>query len=206
MSGGRGLKVPGCSKRREKRKWTKRSAPSMRRGQRREKERDHELLQSDTMAPYVQQVDEPTSFVEGPPPAYTKGYSVKLQLFRLAARTFVLMIALIGSFVLLSAYIRSTSNTSCMCPDFSSRSEPEPLIAEPSTSDFKLHIGEDLKKAKDKHHLDCLVEKKQHVLDAMPPTGKAKIQIKGEQTIISCGSEKGKRNRRSAPCDCHCAC
>ncbi|GFY45342.1 uncharacterized protein TNIN_21311 [Trichonephila inaurata madagascariensis] len=158
MSGGRGLKVPGCSKRREKRKWTKRSAPSMRRGQRREKERDHELLQSDTMAPYVQQVDEPTSFVEGPP------------------------------------------------PDFSSRSEPEPLIAEPSTSDFKLHIGEDLKKAKDKHHLDCLVEKKQHVLDAMPPTGKAKIQIKGEQTIISCGSEKGKRNRRSAPCDCHCAC
>ncbi|GFW96684.1 uncharacterized protein TNCV_2847401 [Trichonephila clavipes] len=90
--------------------------------------------------------------------------------------------------------------------DFSSRSEPEPLIAEPSTSDFKLHIGEDLKKAKDKHHLDCLVEKKQHVLDAVPPTGKAKIQIKGEQTIISCGSEKGKRNRRSAPCDCHCAC
>ncbi|GFW96688.1 uncharacterized protein TNCV_2847441 [Trichonephila clavipes] len=116
MSGGRGLKVPGCSKGRGKRKWTKRSALSIRRGQRREKEREHELLQSDTMAPYVQQVDEPTSFVEGPPPAYTKGYSVKLQLFRLAARTFVLMIALIGSFVLLSAYIRSTSNTSCMCP------------------------------------------------------------------------------------------
>ncbi|GFT61922.1 hypothetical protein NPIL_304771 [Nephila pilipes] len=37
----------------------------------RERVRAYELLQSDTMAPYVQQVDEPTSFVEGPPPVST---------------------------------------------------------------------------------------------------------------------------------------
>ncbi|GBM41598.1 hypothetical protein AVEN_196210-1 [Araneus ventricosus] len=158
------------------------------------------------MAPYIPQVDEPASFTEGPPPAYPKGYSVRLQLIRLAARTFVLMVALIGSLVLLSAYIRSTSNTSCLCPEFSSRSHPEPLIAEPSTN-FKLHIGEDLRKAKDKQHLNCLVEKNQQFLDAMPPSGKAKLQLSGEQTIISCSSGKGKkRNRRSTPCECQCGC
>ncbi|GIX95143.1 hypothetical protein CDAR_178911 [Caerostris darwini] len=160
----------------------------------------------DTMAPYVPQVDEPASFVEMPPPAYTKGYSVRLQLFRLVARTFVILITLIGTFVLLAAYIHSTSNTSCLCPEAESRFDAEPLIAEPPPS-FKLRIGEDLRKAKDKIHLGCLVEKNEQVLDAMPRSGKAKLQLKGEQTIVSCSNASGKnRKRRSTPCECQCGC
>ncbi|GIY90292.1 uncharacterized protein CEXT_738181 [Caerostris extrusa] len=105
---------------------------------------------SNTMAPYVPQVDEPASFVEMPPPAYTKGYSVRLQLFRLVARTFVILIALIGTFVLLAAYIHSTSSTSCLCPEAESRFDAEPLIAEPPPS-FKLRIEKTSERQKTKY-------------------------------------------------------
>ncbi|KAG8189920.1 hypothetical protein JTE90_009064 [Oedothorax gibbosus] len=181
---------------------------------------------------YTPQVDDTASYVEGPPPAYTKGFSAKIQYVRLAAKTIVCLIALIGAFVLLAAYIHSTT-PSCACPDeFSQRLDAEPLIAEPSTkTDFKLHIGEDLRvrsmrlwrkilkadcyrtqwkkieKAKNKQHLNCLVEKNEQVLDAEPPRGQGKLLVKDLQTLITCTSEPGKkRMKRSAPCECQCAC
>ncbi|XP_035206010.1 uncharacterized protein LOC118181044 [Stegodyphus dumicola] len=137
--------------------------------------------------------------------AYPKGYSVRLQLLRLAVTTGVLAITIIGTFILLSFYIRSTQ-CSCSNNDALRRIDPEPLVAE-SEPDIRLHIGEDLKSHKNKSHLDCLVEKKEQVLDAIPSQGDGmKVQVKGQQTIISCITGKGKRARRSAPCECRCAC
>ncbi|XP_054719450.1 uncharacterized protein LOC129229214 [Uloborus diversus] len=159
---------------------------------------------------YTPQVDEPVSFVDGPPPAYPKGYSVRLQLIRLAAKTIVCLIALIGAFVLLAAYIHST--TSCSCEETNRRMEmlPESSIAAEALAqpevNMRLHIGEDLRKHKGKKQLDCLVERREQMLDAKPSKGKDGLQVKGEQTVISCSSNAGKRKKRTPSCDCRCAC
>ncbi|XP_042902306.1 uncharacterized protein [Parasteatoda tepidariorum] len=156
------------------------------------------------MPNYQPQVDEPASFEGLPPPAYSKGYSVKLELLRLGAKTFVVFAALVGTFVLLSLYINQLNSSSSCLPVLERRSGAEPLVAEP-TSNIKLHIGEDIRKVKNKKHLNCLVEREERILNAIPEAD-AHLEVKGEQTHISCSTNPGKRSRRSPKCECHCAC